>query len=164
MNINKKLLLVTIFIVGLYSTLLAQNSFEKTIYLMRAKQFYASGSKMNLMINEKLFYEIKNGTRLIIKSNSSDTLYFQIIYPLDKRYKSKVLVVLPDDKSEMYINLHCWGEGYNPLKHSGVLRGPNGEIPKFNIEIEELLQDSGKLKFWQSEFYKDNDKIIEKKI
>ncbi len=161
-NIKKELALLTVFMLGVCSTMFAQNSLEKTIYLMRAKQFYGSGAKMNLMINGKLFYEMKNGTRLIIKSSKKDTLNFQIIYPLGKSHKSKVLQILLNDTSKMYIDLYYWGEAYNPFKHSGAIRGPNGEMPKFNIEIVELPEEKGKLKFWQAEFYKDNNKIIEK--
>ena len=36
-----------------------QNETERTINVMRAKQFYGSGAKMDLMINGELFYKLK---------------------------------------------------------------------------------------------------------
>lgn len=130
---------------------------------MRAKQFYGSGAKMNLMINGELFHQIKNGNRLIIKANPNDTLNMQIIYPFIKSHRSKILQITPDKKSEIYIDLFYWGEGYNPLKHAGVLN-PAGEKPEFNIEIIEMASDEGKNKFNQSEIYKDNKLIMEKRF
>ncbi len=136
---------------------------DRTIYLMRAKQFYGSGAKMDLMINGELFHKIKSGTRLIVKTNSNDTLSIQIIYPIIKSYKSKVLMITPDNASEFYIDLLYWGEGYNPFKHSGVLN-PVGGTPEFNIEIIEMALDEGKKKFVQSELYRDNKKIMKKRF
>src|SRR5690606_31310293 len=83
----------------------------KTIYLMRAKQFYASGAKMNLMVNGELFYELKSGNRLIIKSNTNDTVSLQVVYPLIKSHKSNILKISPDGNSDVYIDLFYWGEG-----------------------------------------------------
>lgn len=134
----------------------------RTIFLMRAKQFYGSGAKMNLMINGELFNELKSGNRLIIKSNSNDTLSLQVVYPLIKGHKSHILKVSPDGESEVYIDLFYWGEGYNPLKHAGLIRGPHGVTPEFNIEVIRMTQHEGKVKFEQSENYKDNGKIKEK--
>ncbi len=136
---------------------------EKTIYLMRTKQFYGSGAKMNLMINGKLFHKIKSGNRLIITTNSNDTLNIQIIYPLMENHKSRMLQIFPDGEDEIYIDLFYWGEGYNPLKHAGVLN-PYGGTPEFNIEIIELTKDDGKQRFNQSEKYKDNKGISEKRF
>jgi hypothetical protein len=135
---------------------------ERTIFLMRAKQFYGSGAKMDLMINGELFHKIKSGTRLIIKTNSNDTLNIQIIYPIIKSYNSRILKIKPDNASEVYIDLFYWGEGYNPFKHAGVLN-PVGGTPEFNIEIVEMTLDEGKKKFNQSEVYNDNNKIMEKR-
>lgn len=136
---------------------------ERTIYLMRAKQFYGSGAKMDLMINGALFQKIKSGTRLIIKTNSTDTLNFQIVYPISKKHKSKILKIAPDSESEVYIDLFYWGESYNPLKHAGVLN-PVGGVPEFNIEIVEMNSCEGKAKFFESERFKDNNKILEKRL
>jgi len=60
--------------------------------------------------------------------------------------------------------LFYWGEGYNPFKHSGVLRGPIGSSPEFNIEIVELNKEEGEQKFNLTEKYKDNNEVLEKKI
>lgn len=139
------------------------NSNDRTIYLMRAKEFYGSGAKMNLMINGELFHKIKNGSRLIIKTTASDTLNIQIVYPPIKRYKSEVLQILPDNGSDVYVNLFYWGEGYNPLKHSGILTGPTGGTPEFNIEIIEMGNNEGKQKFNDSQSFKDNKTINEKR-
>ncbi len=135
---------------------------ERTIYLMRAKQFYGSGAKMNLMINGILFYKLKSGRRLILNSDTNDTLNIQIISPLMKKQKSKVLTIVPGNENEIYIDLFYWGEGYNPLKHAGVLN-PVGGTPEFNIEIIQMSSEEGKIKFNQSKLYKDNKKIAEKK-
>ncbi|MCT4648505.1 MAG: hypothetical protein N4A74_26190 [Carboxylicivirga sp.] len=132
---------------------------ERTIYLMRAKQFYGSGAKMNLMINGELFHKIKSGNRLIIKTSNQDTLNIQIVYPMMKKYKSKVLQITPESESEIYVDLFYWGEGYNPIKHAGTLN-PAGSMPEFNIEIVEMNLTEGKVKFNQSENYKNNDKIL----
>ncbi|MDD3685564.1 MAG: hypothetical protein PHE56_02235 [Bacteroidales bacterium] len=134
---------------------------ERIIYLMRAKQFYGSGVNMNLMINGELFHKIKNGNRLIIKTNSNDTLNIQIIYPPIRSYKSRVLQITPDNASVIYIDLFYWGEGYNPFKHAGVLN-PVGGTPDFNIEIVEMTLDKGKKKFVQTKLYKDNNIIMQK--
>ncbi len=131
---------------------------EVIIHLMRAKQFYGSGAKMDLMINGNLFHKIKNGNRLIIKTTRCDTLNLQIVYPPIKGNKSKILQVIPEDESEFYIDLFYWGEGYNPLKHSGVLN-PTGGKPDFNIEILQMEKSEGKMKFLNAEYYKDNKKI-----
>ena len=136
---------------------------DRTIYLMRAKQFYGSGAKMDLMINGELFHKIKNGNRLIIKTNTNVTLNIQIVYPPIKRHKSKVLHILPDTESDVYVDLFYWGEGYNPLKHSGVITGPTGGTPEFNIEIIEMDITEGKQKFNDSESFKDNKKLNEKR-
>lgn len=133
---------------------------ERTIYFMRAKQFYGSGAKMDLMINGELFHQFKSGTRLILKTSQKDTLSIQIVYPLIKSNKSKVLKITPDNSSEVYVDLFYWGEGYNPFKHAGVLNLVGG-TPEFNIEIVEMPFDEGKKKFNQSEIYKDNNKITE---
>jgi hypothetical protein len=166
MNVKIKL-----FIILLISLTFGQVSLEgqaltetvRKIYLMRAKQFYGSGAKMDLMINGELFYKINSGNRLIIKTNSNDTLNFQIIYPMIKSHKSKVLQITPENGAEVYIDLFYWGEGYNPLKHAGVLN-PAGGTPDFNIEIIEMTLNEGKNKFNQSEVYKDNKKIMVKRF
>jgi hypothetical protein len=164
---NRKIRLVLIIILPLtfwHINLKSQTQTEKerTIYLMRAKQFYGSGVKMDLMINGVLFNKIRSGQRLIVKTDSKDTLSFQIIYPLIKSNKSKVLHIAPDKGAEIYIDLFYWGEGYNPLKHAGALN-PAGGTPEFNIEITELNLDEGRKKFNQSVLYKDNNKILVKK-
>lgn len=168
MSLNIKIRLVTILIVPLIFwqvDLKGQNSTEteRTIYLMRAKQFYGSGAKMNLMINGELFHKIKSGNRLIIKTSSNDTLRIQIIYPVIRSHKSKVLQITPENETEVYIDLFYWGEGYNPLKHAGVLN-PYGGTPEFNIEIIQMILDEGKKKFNQPEIFKDNKKILEKRF
>ena len=139
------------------------NNNDRTIYLMRAKEFYGSGVKMNLMINGELFHKIKNGSRLIIKTNTMDTLNIQIVYPPLKRYKSEVLQILPENGSDVYVDLFYWGERYNPLKHSGVLIGPTGGTPEFNIEIVEMDKNEGKQKFNDSLSFKNNKKVNEKR-
>lgn len=164
---NRKLNFVIIAILLLSSwqaKLHAQNveKSEKIIYLMRAKQFYGSGAKMNLMINDKLFCKIKNGERLILKVNSNETLNIQIVYPPIKSHKSKALQILPEDKNEIYIDLFYRGEGYNPIKHAGVLN-PHGGSPGFNIEVIRMNEKEGEEKFNQSENFKDKKKILEKK-
>ena len=169
MKQNKQWILRKLLIILLFSLTFGKVSLkgqaltetERTIHLMRAKQFYGSGAKMDLMINGELFHKIKGGTRLIIKTNPNDTLNIQIIYPIIKSNKSKVLKITPDNTSEVYIDLFYWGEGYNPFKHTGVLN-PVGGTPEFNIEIIQMAIDEGKKKFNQSEIYKDNKKIIEK--
>ncbi len=45
---------------------------ERTIYLMRAKQFYGSGAKMNLMINGELFHKIKSGWTSVNHKNKCE--------------------------------------------------------------------------------------------
>jgi hypothetical protein len=164
MNVKIKLLIILLFSLTLGQVRLKGQAIietERTIYLMRAKQFYGSGAKMDLIINGKLFHKIKSGTRLIIKTNTNVPLSIQIIYPIIKSNKSKVLNISPDNASEVYIDLFYWGEGYNPFKHAGVLN-PVGGTPEFNIEIVQMTLDEGKKKFYQSEVYKDNNKIIEK--
>jgi hypothetical protein len=137
---------------------------ERTIYLMRAKQFYGSGAKMDLMINGELFHKLKSGNRLIIKANLNDTLNLQIIYPMIKSHKSRIFKITPDENNtELYIDLFYWGEGYNPLKHVGTLN-PAGGMPDFNIEIVEMSLNEGKTKFNNSEIFKDNKKIMEKRF
>lgn len=126
---------------------------EKTIYLMRDKQLYGSLAKMNLMINDNLFYKIKNGERLIIKASSDDVLNIQIVYPPMKRHKSEILQILPDDEDEIYIDLFYWGEGYNPIKHAGVLN-VHGGLPDFNIGIIKMNKEEGEDKFHISDNYK----------
>lgn len=137
---------------------------ERTIYLMRAKQFYGSGVKMNLMINGTLFHKMESGNRLIIKTNSNDTLNIQIVYPPIKSHKSKVFQLVPDSEREVYIDLFYWGEGYNPLKHAGVIRGSLGGFPEFNIEIIKMDKQEGEQKFKQTEKFKDNKMIVEKRF
>ncbi len=137
---------------------------ERTIYLMRAKQFYGSGAKMNLMINDTLFHKIKNGNRLIIRTNSQDTLKIQIVYPLAKKHKSEIIQITPDNEQEVYIDLFYWGEAYNPQKHAGAIRGPHGGTPDFNIEIIKMTKEAGEQKFNQSDKFKDNKKILEKRF
>jgi hypothetical protein len=57
---------------------------------MRAKQFYGSGAGMNINIDDKLFHNLKPGTRLIIKTDKTRTINLQVVYPLIKKYKSKI--------------------------------------------------------------------------
>jgi len=90
-------------------------------------------------------------------------LNIQIVYPPIKRYKSEVLQILPESGNDVYLDLFYWGEGYNPLKHSGVIIGPTGGTPEFNIEIVELDKNEGKQKFNDSPSFKDNKIIIEKR-
>lgn len=135
---------------------------ERTIYLMRAKQFYGSGARMNVMVNGELFHQMKSGSRLIIKLKLADTLSVQIVYPLIKSHKSETLQILPDSENEIYVDLFYWGEGYNPLKHAGVVN-PRGSSPDFNIEIIKMNKEEGKEKFNHAEFFKDNKKISEKR-
>jgi hypothetical protein len=159
---------ISIWILIFLSTLIWQNQLigqevnnnERTIYLMRAKQFYGSGAKMDITINGKSVYKLKNGNRLIIKLNSIDTLNIQIIYPPMKNYKSEVLTILPENENDIFIDLFYWGEGYNPFKHAGVVN-PAGGRPEFNIEIARMKLDEGQLKFSNSDFYKDNNNIAE---
>jgi len=162
MRIKSLIILICFFAIGQVS-LQGQTitESERIIYLMRAKQLYGSGVKMNLMINGELFHTMKSGTRLIIRTNSNETLNLQVIYPLIKSYKSRVLKITPDDASEVYIDLFYWGEGYNPFKHAGVLN-PVGGRPDFNVEIVEMTLDKGKNKFVQTKLYKDNNTIIQK--
>ena len=166
MNRKIKFCIIIITLVFVQTNLFGQvnNGSERTIYLMRAKQFYGSLAKMDLMVNGELFQKIKNGNRLIIKSETNDTLKIQIVYPLITSHKSRVLEIPPGNESEIYVDLYYWGEGYNPLKHSGVIRGPIGSSPDFNIEIIELSKEEGEKKFNLSELYKDNNKIVEKRF
>src|SRR3546814_666703 len=135
MNQKTSLRVIVILILSFWQVnLYGQNpEDERKVYLMHAKQFYGSGAKMDLMINGKLFCKIKNGERLIITSNLNDTLNIQIVYPLIKRHKSKVLQILPNSENEVYIDLFYQGEGYNPLKHDGVIN-PSGGTPDFRVE------------------------------
>lgn len=167
MNTKIKFKIIIILIFAFWQTDLCgqvSTGSERTIYIMRAKQLYGSWVKMNLMINDELFDQIKSGHRLIIKTSVNDTLNIQIVYPLIKSYKSKILQITPGSKSEVYIDLFYWGEGYNPFKHSGVLRGPIGSSPEFNIEIVEMNKEEGEQKFNLTEKYKDNNEVLEKKI
>lgn len=164
MNRKINFSIIVILIFSLWQTNLQGQTLEENeriIYFMRAKQFYGSGAKMNLMINGKLFHKIKSGNRLIVKTNSNDTLNIQIIYPLLKKHESRILQILPNNDEKKYIDLFYWGKGYNPLKHAGLLN-PHGGTPEFNIEIVELTKDYGEQKFNQSEEFKDNNKITEK--
>lgn len=130
---------------------------------MRAKQFYGSGARMNVMINGGLFHQMKSGNRLIVKSKLADTLNIQIVYPLIKSHKSATIQILPDSGNEVYIDVFYWGEGYHPLKHAGVVN-PRGSSPDFNIEIIKMNKEEGKEKFNHAELFKDNKKIAEKKF
>lgn len=166
MNVKIKLLIIWIIPLIFCQFNLAGETLpetERTIYLMRSKQFYGSGAKMDLIINGKLFHKIKSGTRLIIKTSSNDTLSFQVVYPILKSYKSKVLKISLNDKTDAYVNLFYWGESYNPFKHAGVLN-PIGGTPEFNIEIIEMTLDEGRKSFNNSEEYKDNNQIMIKRF
>lgn len=129
----------------------------KTIYIMRARQVYGSGAKMNLMINDKLAYKVKNGERLILKPDSNDTLNIQIVYPPVKSHKSEILQIPPDDENEIYIDLYYRGEGYNPIKHAEVLNR-HGDSPDFNIEIIRMIRKEGEEKFNESKYFKEKKK------
>ena len=150
------------------SDLFGQTENERTIYLMRAKQFYASGVKMDIMINGERFHRLKNGNRLIVRTNSNDTLNLQIIYPLQKKQKSEVLQITPNSENEIYIDLCFCGvaEFYNPLKHAGPVRGPHGDKPNSDVnpEITKMTKEEGVERFNQSEKFKDNKKILEKRF
>jgi hypothetical protein len=59
---------------------------------------------MNIMVNDNLAYKLKNGERLIMLTQSKDTIKIQCIYPLMKKYKSDVLKLYPDSEKEIYID------------------------------------------------------------
>ena len=168
MNIKMTFGFIVILVLSFWQSDLCgqtSNENERTIYLMRAKQSYGSSLKMDLMINGELFHKIKSGNRLIIKTNSSNTLDFQIFYPtIFETHKSQILKIVPDSESEVYIDLYYWGGYYNPLKHSGVLRGPIGESPEFNIAIIKMTKEEGVQKFNLSKKFKDNKLILEKRL
>lgn len=54
---------------------------------------------------------------------------------VQQSHKSKVLQINPNCREEVYIDIFYWGEGYNPLKHDGVITGGYGRNPEFNIAI-----------------------------
>jgi len=143
-----KIFLIVICLVSLKAS--GQESSIRTIYLMRAKQFYGSGAGMNININDQLFHNLKGGTRVILKVEKSDTLNFQVIYPPMKKYKSHILTILPGSEDEIFIDAYYWGTGYNPsmlITH---------ERPEFNIEITKMDSVSGKVKFNLNEKFKDS--------
>ena len=131
----------------------------KTIYFMRVKQVFCSGVKMDVRVNDKSVYKLKSGNRLILTVNSSDTIKINCVYPLIKKYQSKPCIISPTDDNEIYLNVFYQGEGYNPLKHSGVLLGPNGSPVKLGIEIERLELAEGERRFYNEKQYKDGDNI-----
>ncbi len=135
----------------------------RKIYFMRTKQFYGSGAKMNLMINGNLLHKVGNGERLTLNTNSNDTVSIQVIYPLSKSHKSKVLQIPPNGEKEVYVDLFYWGEGYHPFKHAG-LANPSGGRPDFNIEVIAMEKKEGHHKFNQGENFKDKKKILEKDL
>ena len=126
----------------------------KTIYFMRAKQVLCSVVKMDVRVNDKSVYKLKNGSRLILPVNSSDTIKINCVYPLIKKYQSKPCIISPTDDNEIYLNVFYQGEGYNPLKHSGVFLGPNCSPVKFGIEIERLELAEGERRFHNEKQYK----------
>lgn len=127
---------------------------------MRPKQFYGSGVKMEVRVNDESIYKLKSGHRLILNINSNDTIKIQCVYPPIKVYQSEPYIILPTDDNEIYFNVFYWGEGYNPLKHSGIILGPNGKPLEFNVEIERLELKEGETKFRNEELFKDKSEHI----
>jgi hypothetical protein len=126
---------------------------------MRAKQFYGSGAGMNINIDDKLFHNLKPGTRLIIKTDKTRTINLQVVYPLIKKYKSKVLQILPGNEKEIYIDTFYWGEAFNPTMLFIYDR------PDFNIEIVKLDSAKGNMKFNEADKFRDSyDQITVKNM
>jgi len=149
--------LLVFFMMLIVGNIQSQEKECRTIYLMRAKQFYGSGAKMDILINGNSIHKMKNGSRLIVTSNLQDTLRIQVVYPLMKRYKSTVLSINPGDEREIYIDAYYWGTGFNPSMFI------TAERPEFNIELKKLDLQTGKEKFLDSTKFKDTEETIIKK-
>lgn len=114
---------------------------------------------MNINIDDKLFHNLKPGTRLIIKTDKTRTINLQVVYPLIKKYKSKVLQILPGNEKEIYIDTFYWGEAFNPTMLFIYDR------PDFNIEIVKLDSAKGNMKFNEADKFRDSyDQITVKNM
>ncbi|MDD4972303.1 MAG: hypothetical protein PHT07_22980 [Paludibacter sp.] len=152
---NKLIPFFTLLIIALLSIqLYGQETNERTIHIMRAKQFYGSGAKMDIQINGISVCKMKSGSRLILKAKKGDTLNIQIVYPLMKKYKSDVLQILTNNEPSIFIDAYYWGTGYNPMMLY------NHKQPEFNIELKKMNFDEGKIKFYDSTKYKDTEETI----
>jgi hypothetical protein len=121
----------------------AQTNINKTIHVIRERKFLGSGNKMDIQINGKSVFKLKNGRHLIVNSHNNQ-LDFQIIYPFIKRFKSKIWHFTNENESEIYLL----------VSYRGI-----GEY--FRIEIKQLSLEEGKVLLKNSKRYKKKTDEIE---
>jgi len=105
----------------------AQTAPYTTIHVFRERRFIGSGNKMNILINGKTVYRLKNGRHLIINSRDSIPLDFQIVYPVMKKIKSFILHFPNEYENEIYLLVSYKGGGAS-----------------FRIDIKPLKLEDGK--------------------
>lgn len=134
-HISILLILISFLFLNLPIKLSGQEN-ARYIFLMRPRSFLGSGNKMDIQINGISIYKLKNARRLIIISNTDDSVKFQIIYPLMPKYRSRIFWILPEDEQEIYLECRYEGNGRN-----------------FRIEVAKMDAILGKERFYSSGYY-----------
>ena len=138
--------LIIIIVIGfLYSIEMhAQPNANKAIHVIRERNFLGSGNRMDIQINGKSVFMLKNGRHLIINSHSNNPIDFQIVYPLMKSFRSKILHFSNENEVEIYLLVSYKGAGEN-----------------FRIEMKQLTSVEGGKILKNSKRYKKKTEKIE---
>ena len=136
----------------------------RTIHLMRAKKFYGSGVKMDVIVNDTLIEKLSSGKRLDLTFNASDTVTVQIIYPQSSKYKSEPYIVLPSDDREIYLDLYYSTNSNDTSRNGEVSVGaPAGNASVsasmsigLGIMVEKMSLEEGRERFNDNRLFKDD--------
>ena len=83
---------------------------DVAIYIYRHKQTYASGTKIEIRLNSKPIGKLKNGSRMIIKTNTKDSLIFTGFNHLNHKISSNCVIIHPKSGNKYYIETDFWGQ------------------------------------------------------
>jgi len=121
----------------------AQTNINRTIHVIRERNFLGSGNRMDIQINGKSVFMLKNGRHLIINSQNNNPIDFQIVYPLMKRFRSIILHFSNENEVEIYLLVSYKGAGKN-----------------FRIEMKQLTSvEGGKILKNSNRYKKKTEKI-----
>ena len=81
-----------------------------SLIIMRPKKIMASGNGMNIYINDKLVYKLKSGRQVRIALENVP-LTLRIVYPQNKKYESRSVVIKPSGESDVYVGASYKGLG-----------------------------------------------------
>jgi len=124
---------------------------KSNIYFMREKSIFCCMVGMHIWIDGLYIFNLKNGKRLIVRTNSNDSLKIQIFYPPMYRFKTEVIYKKTDIDKSIFIDLKYKNKSYDPFLFI------QNKFPTFEIEIKEMTPIEGEIKF-------NNEKMFNKKL